>query len=118
MSCQNFFNLPEKEIRKIVRENAEAYEAMLLNYDEPLFPFADNYLNKIIREEVGEELKTKIIRQLEHDFESVFYTQVLTKIQSERPRDHIKQRTEIPLKPISFNSCKPRPPIKPARKRQ
>ena len=118
MSYQNFFNLPENEIRKIVRENAEAYEAMLLNYDVPAFPFEDNYLNKIIYEEVGEELKTKIIRQLEHDFKSVFYTQVLTKIQSARSRDQIRQRTEIPCKPISFESCKPCPPIKPARKKQ
>ena len=118
MSCQNFFNLSEKEIRKIVRENAKVYESMLLNYDQPAFPFEDNYLNKIINEELGEELKTKIMRQLEHDFKSVFYTQVLTKIQSARPRDQIRERTEVPITPISFNSCKPCPPIKPARKKQ
>ena len=118
MSVQNFFTLPEKEIRKIVRENAKAYKGMLLNYDEPAFPFQDNYLNKIITEELGEELRTKIMRQLEHDFQSAFYTQVLSKIKSARPRDHIKQRTEVPIKPICYNSCKPRPPIKPARKRQ
>ena len=118
MSGQNFFKLPEKEIRKIVRENAKFYQRMLLNYDQPAFPFQDNYLNKIIDEELGDELRSKIMRQLEHDFESAFYTQVLTKIQSARPRDQIRERTEVPIKPISFNSCKHCPPIKPARKKQ
>ena len=116
MSCQNFFKLTEEEIRKIVRNNAKIYEGMLLNYDEPLFPFADNYLNKIIREELS-ELEPLVMRQLQHDFQVKFYEEVLSKIRSKKStRDHIKERKEIQLQPSKIFTCKPSAPIKPARK--
>ena len=116
MSCQNFFKLSEEEIRKIVRENAKFYEGMLINYDQPAFPFQDNYLNKIIREELS-EIQTLVIRQLQHDFEVKFYEEVLSKIRTiKSTRDHIKERKEIQLQPTKIFPCKPCPPIKPLRK--
>ena len=115
MEHQNFFNLTGEEIRKIVRNNAKIYEGMLLNYDEPLFPFADNYLNKIIREELS-ELEPLVMRQLHHDFQVKFYEEVLSKIRSKKARDHIKERNEIKLEPKKIFTCKPSAPIKPTRK--
>ena len=116
MSSQNFFKLPEKEIRKIVRENVKKYENMLINYDEPLFPFTDNYLNTMIREELS-QIKTLIMRQMEHDFDVVFYEEVLRKIRTKKiPRDHIKERKEIQLQPKMIFTRKPPAPIKPVRK--
>ena len=116
MEHQNFFNLSGEEIKHIVRTNAKKYENMLINYDEPLFPFTDNYLNTIIREELS-QIKTLVIRQMEHDFDVLFYEEVLRKIRTKKSsRDHIKERKEIQLQPKKIFTCKPPAPIKPVRK--
>ena len=116
MKHQNFFNLSGDEIKHIVRTNVQKYENMLINYDEPLFPFTDNYLNTIIREELS-KIKSLIMRQMEHDFDVIFYEEVLRKIRTKKfPRDHIKERKEIQLQPKMIFTRKPPAPIKPVRK--